>query len=472
MAPGRPEPPAAWNAYTSRLSPNYAPRRGVRRPVRSPYTGTRPHSGAYRPPRFWFAAVPFIQYITVFEQKRGTTIELSEGIRILTEEKRIITGINLSFGNARSCEQHCTGLIQECERMEDGSFIPCERKSEPESVYDLASVTKIFTAVSILQLKEAGRISFDDPISKHDRRFRNLNDITVLDLLSFQKAVSTDDRIDTQESSADALAQLFSAKPSPRPERRYYTDMGAMILKYVIESASGTDYYSYLKDHILSPLGMSHTYAVVPPALYPKTACYNYERRILADGRKVLDTDCPVGTVHDPKARIISRDGSDLCGHAGLFSTIGDMTLLAQGLLNGCILPRTLLMEMGKNRTGYRLPDGTYTHYLGYLCYAKHPVQTYSEVPQCFTDGTTALNGFTGNHFSVDPNRNMFMIHLSNRIHNRVTVATGRPDPDNHLESVMWDDGMEYPVSQNYVYYKDKHLKNPIGEILDRKYRT
>ena len=138
--------------------------------------------------------------------------------------------------------------------MEDGSFIPCERKSEPESVYDLASVTKIFTAVSILQLKEAGRISFDDPISKHDRRFRNLNDITVLDLLSFQKAVSTDDRIDTQKSSADALAQLFSAKPSPRPERRYYTDMGAMILKYVIESASGTDYFSYLKDHILCHL--------------------------------------------------------------------------------------------------------------------------------------------------------------------------------------------------------------------------
>ena len=399
-------------------------------------------------------------------------IELSEGIRILTEEKRIISGINLSFGNARSYEQLCCGLIQECERTEDGRFVSSERKSEPESIYDLASVTKIFTAISILQLREAGRLSFDDPISRHDSRFRFLNDISVLDLLSFQKAVSTDERIDAQRNPGDALDLLFSAKPSPRPERRYYTDMGAMILKYVIESAAGTDYFSYLRDHILSPLGMSHTYAVVPAELYSRTACYNYERRILPDGTKVLDTDCPVGTVHDPKARIISRDGSDLCGHAGLFSTIGDMTHLAQGLLNGCVLPRSLLMEIGKNRTGFRLPDGSYTHYLGYLCYAKHPIQTFSEVPQCFTDGTIALNGFTGNHFSVDPNRNMFMVHLSNRIHNRVTVATGRPDPENHLESVVWDDGLEYPVSQNYVYYKDRHLKNPIGEILNRKYRT
>ncbi len=290
--------------------------------------------------------------------------------------------------------------------------------------------------------------------------------------MSFQKAVSTDARVDTQDSSEAALSQLFHAKPSPRPERRYYTDMGAMILKYVIESASEQDYFSYLRDHILSPLGMTHTFASVPAALRSKTVCYNFERRILPDGRKVLDTDCPVGTVHDPKARVISRDGSDLCGHAGLFSTIGDMTQLAQGLLNGCILSRPLLAEIGKNRTGYLLPDGTYTHYLGYLCYAKHPIQTYSEVPQCFTEGTIALNGFTGNHFSVDPNQNMFMIHLSNRIHNRVTVATGRPDPNNHLESVVWDDGKEYPVSQNYVYYKDKHLKNPIGEILFRKYRS
>ena len=103
-----------------------------------------------------------------------------------------------------------------------------------------------------------------------------------------------------------------------------------MILKYVIESASEQDYFSYLRDHILSPLGMTHTFAAVPAGLLSKTVCYNFERRILPDRRKVLDTDCPVGTVHDPKARIISRDGLDLCGHAGLFSTIGDMTQLAQ----------------------------------------------------------------------------------------------------------------------------------------------
>ena len=332
-------------------------------------------------------------------------------------------------------------------------------------------MTKLFTAVSVLQLYARSRLDLNAPVRKYAPMFTEIGDISVYDLLAFQKDVSTPERIDTQPDRAHALSVLFRAAPSPRPEKRYYTDMGAMILKYVIESVSGLSYYDCIRENILQPLGMNRTFSSVPRDLLPETACYNYERRILPDGSFSLDTDCPVGTVHDPKARVLSRDGRDCCGHAGLFSTIEDMTRLAQGLLRGDILSRELLSEMGKNRTGFRLPDGSFTHHLGYLCYAKHPVQTFSEVPACFSDGTVALNGFTGNHFSVDPNRNLFMIHLSNRVHNRVTVATGRPDPDNHLETLVWDDKKEYPVSQNYVYYKDSYLKGPIGEILDRRFK-
>ena len=179
-----------------------------------------------------------------------------------------------------------------------------------------------------------------------------------------------------------------------------------------------------------------------------------------------LDTACPPGTVHDPKARLLNTSRPAPCGHVGLFSTLYDMTLLARGLLEGALLSRKTLLEIGVNRTGGKLPDGTDSQYMGYLCYSKQPDQTFSEVPAYFGERTIALNGFTGNHFSVDPEKNQFMILLANRIHNRATTVTGRANPEDKTEFIRWDDGKDYVVSQNFVYTKDRFLKNHIGNIL------
>ena len=51
-----------------------------------------------------------------------------------------------------------------------------------------------------------------------------------------------------------------------------------------------------------------------------------------------------------------------------------------------------------------------------------------------------------------------------------VTVVTGRPDPTTVIESVQWNDGNPYVASQNYVYYRDEHLKDPIGAILAARF--
>ena len=396
-------------------------------------------------------------------------LQLLDGIRFLTDEKHIITGLNAAFGSRDRYEELHYGNISEYVFVNgEPVFSPTPAKND--SVYDLASVTKLFTALSVLKLFSEKKFSFDTQLCSLDSHFPGLASYTVYDLLAFQKAISSPERIDAQPDRDSALHILFQSVPSPRPERRFYTDMGAMVLKYVIENVSGRSYYEYLSENILRPLGMNHTFSSVPESLYPNTANYNFERRIGQDGSFSVDTGCPTGTVHDPKARVISPDGRDLCGHAGLFSTAEDLSLLAQALLRGEILPLSLVREIGINRTGFRLPDGDYTHHLGYLCFAKHPVQTYSEVPAFFSDRTIALNGFTGNHFSIDPEQNRFLILLSNRIQNRVTVATGRPDPESTLEKIQWPDGKAYPVSQNYVYYKDNYLKNPAGNILKEKY--
>lgn len=390
--------------------------------------------------------------------------QLNEGIRYLVDERRVVSGIAGAFGSLSAGETFAQGRIREV-RLERGAFVPDEADMDERSIFDLASVTKLFTSVAVLQLCERGKLALGTPIGSVDKRFSHIADATIEELLSFRFALRTTARLDAAASAGEAEALLFDIRPAPAPKVRFYTDMGAMVLKYVVESVSGLSFWDYLQQNVLQPLGMRETFAAVPEALLKRTVCYNYERTV-QEGRFCLDAACPAGTVHDPKARLLNTGLPAPCGHAGMFSTLSDMTLLAKGLLGGALFSRSTLLEIGKNRTGGPLPSGEYAQYMGYLCYAKHPVQTFSEVPACFGERAIGLNGFTGNHFSVDPEQNRYMILFANRIHNRVTALTGRADPNDQTRTALWDDGKEYVVSQNFVYMKDKYLKNAIGELL------
>jgi len=389
---------------------------------------------------------------------------LEQGVYHLVDERRIVSGIAVSYGDRSRGEAFCRGRIREV-RLEGGSFVPDEAPMDEQSVFDLASVTKLFTCIAVLQLAERGKLRLSDPIGRLDKRFSHIADEPIERLLAFQTALQTRARMDTQTSAEEAERLLFDIRIGPPPVRKFYTDMGAMVLKYVVESAADLSFWEYLQANILRPLGMTRTFCEVPQALLGETVNCNYERRIV-DGAFWLDTACPPGTVHDPKARLLNTSRPAPCGHAGLFSTLDDMTLLARGLLENALLSRKTLLEIGVNRTGGKLPDGTDSQYMGYLCYSKQPDQTFSEVPAYFGERTIALNGFTGNHFSVDPEQNQFMILLANRIHNRATTVTGRANPEDKTEIIRWNDGKDYIVSQNFVYTKDRFLKNHIGNIL------
>jgi len=390
--------------------------------------------------------------------------QLDAGIKYLVDERSVITGIAGAYGSLSGGDRFCYGNIREV-RLDHGAFVPDVAPMDEDALFDLASVTKLFTCIAVLQLVERGKLALDTAVGQIDRRFVHIPDVTIEGLLSFRSALQTSTRIDAAPSAEEAERLLFQIRPAPAPKRRFYTDMGAMVLKYVVESAADQAYFDFLNENILAPLGMRHTFAAVPEAMLTRTVCYNYERTV-SGGNFCVDTDCPAGTVHDPKARLLNTNRSAPCGHAGLFSTLSDMTSLARGLLGGALLGRKTLLAIGVNRTGKKLPDGGYSQHMGYLCYSKHPVQTFSEVPACFGDRTIALNGFTGNHFSVDPEQDRYMILLANRIHNRVTTLTGRADPNDPTETVRWNDGNEYVLSQNFVYLKDRYLKNTIGALL------
>ena len=391
--------------------------------------------------------------------------ELTRNLRLLVDDMRIVSGLAVAYGDGHTAHKAAYGNAGEV-RQEHGALVPDVRPLTPDAIFDLASVTKLFTCLAVMQLWEQGALKLETTVGALDKRFVHIAHVTVEDLLCFRPGLSTTERIDAQTNREQGEALLFTVRPGPLPAVRYYTDMTAMVLKYLVEAVTGMPLYGYLFEHILKPLGMDETFCKVPETLHPRVVDYNYERRIIND-RYTIDRGCTPGTPHDHKARVLSKGGEDLCGHAGLFSTMDDMVRLAQGLIQDRVVSRKTLLEIGKNRTGYALPDGSYTQYLGYLCFAKHPQQTFSEVPACFGHRTIACNGFTGNHFSVDPEKNQFMIILANRIHNRVTFANSRPNPNDPTLSIRWEDGAWAPLSQNYTYLKDGYLKEPMARLLE-----
>lgn len=392
---------------------------------------------------------------------------IEHSMRTLCDDLRMLTGLALAYGTADKSESVRYGRAQEV-TLADGQWIACERPLTADSLYDLASLTKFFMSVMCMILVERGMLRLDECVDEIDPRFEHLRRVTVFDTLCYRVCLQTPGRIDDAPDREEGLRRLFAVRVAPSPSVRIYSDINAMVIKYVIEAKTGLPLYDALRRFILSPAGMRETYAAVPTDCLPRCVCYNYEHRIAGE-RYILRTQIALGEANDPKAQLLSDSGRDLCGHAGLFSTCGDMTRFAQALLAGELISPASLAEIAADRTLRRNPDGTYRQPLGFLCFARHPEQRLSEVPAYMSDRALAISGFTGNHFALDPQTGCFELLLGNRCHARVshivppegvTLAHYGLD-ERGAGLVPWPDGRKVPTSARYVYLKDALLHEP-----------
>ena len=341
-----------------------------------------------------------------------------------------------------------------------------------DRIFDLASLTKAVTALTVFRLREEGLLDLAAPVTRYAPMFGRLAEVPVSDVLGFQVSLQTPGRVDDAPNRETALARLFAIEARPNGDRPY-SDMHCMVLKHVIEGAAGEGWADCVRRRILTPLGMENTFVRVPEALRCRCLSFNREHRI-ESGRYILREDIAPGTPHDPKARRLNPDGDDCPGHAGLFSTIGDMTRLAQGVLSGRVISPESLREMARPRTGFVRPDGSCQQYLGAQCYIRHPIQYFSEVPPCLSGSAVAWSGFTGHHLSIDPVRGVFILALGNRVENRLTFLIPRAgetladyglNPDG-TGTVRWPDGERVISSVHYVHLRDQYLHAAAAEAL------
>jgi CubicO group peptidase (beta-lactamase class C family) len=183
-----------------------------------------------------------------------------------------------------------------------------------ETVVEIGSNTKDFTAVAILQLHERGRLNIRDSIGKYFADARNgKRGITIWQLVTHRAGFPLRLGDDFDSTSRQALIDSAMRVPLlfPPGSRESYSNMGYGLLAAIIEQVSGVSYEVYLRDNILQPLGLTHTGLVLPTF----------------DPQKIARADDFDRDAETLLSRPRAADGPywNLRGSAGMLSTIDDM---------------------------------------------------------------------------------------------------------------------------------------------------
>ena len=313
----------------------------------------------------------------------------------------------------------------------NGKLVSSPKSMEVDSIFDLASITKLFTSVAILQLAGEEKLRLDDSIKMYLPQFSSLGNHNIFNLLTYQPYY-TYDRIDTAKSLREAEQLLFNAKPYEATEffgRDRYNDISPMILKYIVEKVSGLSFWEYVRKNILNVKGMDNTFVKVPDDKLSKVVNFNYFGKVMGDGSFALQRNVKPGIASDPKAVILGQKDGILPGHAGLFSTVDDITQFSRGLTDGTILHPDLTRAMSRARTTSDVVYScgvSYVPFYGFLCESKNPNKFFNEVFYPLAGSSLSKSGWVGNKVTIDPLNKVNLTFLSNRTHNRLVSCDGK----------------------------------------------
>lgn len=274
-----------------------------------------------------------------------------------------------------------------------------------DTIFDLASLTKVVaTATSVLILVERGRVRLGDPVARYIPEFgqNGKQRITVEQLLTHRGGLIADNDLeDYRDGPEEAMKRIYRLAPVVEPGTRFiYSDVGYIVLGELIRRVSGQPLDEFASENIFRPLGMKDT--MFRPDERRRYRCAPTERR---EGRWM------VGEVHDPRAYALGG----VAGHAGLFSTVDDLAIYAQMILNGGeFRGARILSPLGVRRmTESRgLPYGEMRG-LGWDINTGYS----SNRGDLFPLGSFGHTGFTGTSLWIDPSSHTFVVFLSNRVH-------------------------------------------------------
>ncbi len=275
-----------------------------------------------------------------------------------------------------------------------------------DTIFDLASLSKLFTAVAVMQLVEDGAVALDDPAAAYIPAFaaNGKESVTVEQLLTHTGGLPAWINLYSAYDDVESrLAAVYAVQPSSPPGTQYvYSDLGLIVLGKIVEEVSGLTLEEYVATHLTGPLGMDDTMYNPPAELRDRIAATEYQP--LA-GRGLVH-----GEVHDENAWSLGG----VAGHAGVFSTADDVAVFAQMLLNGGSYAGAEVLAPGTVTTMMR-------DYTGHLSSAHRGLGPELEAwfyHDVLTSAESAGHtGFTGTSLVIDPHTETIAVLLTNRVH-------------------------------------------------------
>ncbi|MDQ3243101.1 MAG: serine hydrolase [Gemmatimonadota bacterium] len=270
------------------------------------------------------------------------------------------------------------------------------------TIYDVASLSKVVgTATAVMVLYDEKKIDLDAPVFRYLPAFSggSRDRVTVRDLLTHRSGLPAGRDLWRRARSPQQARDMILETPLEYyPGAAYiYSDLGADVLGMIVEAVSGQRLDIFLNQRVFGPLGMRDTYYRPPDSL----------RYRIAPTEVTPPRGYPLrGEVHDENAYALGG----VAGHAGLFSTATDLSIFAQMMLNGGTYDGVQILSeptvalftrraAGHRALGWDTADGDYGS------------------GRYLTERAYGHTGYTGTSIWIDPDREMFVVLLTNRVH-------------------------------------------------------
>ncbi len=298
------------------------------------------------------------------------------------------------------------------------------RPTRPDTLFDLASVTKLFVVSAFMSLVEQGTVSIHDPVcttlpelagrrpirpyedplqpgalvevAPGDPAEVDAHEVTFFHLLTHTSGLPAWRPLYRAGGPAQAL-QMALGTPFAYPigTRVVYSDIGLILLGLAIERLTGQALADLVRERVTGPLGLVHTrYGPVGGDVAPTELCAWRGRRLC-------------GEVHDENAAALGG----IAGHAGLFSTAEDVAAFGLAFLDGgrpMLSPATV-----SAMTRLQAEDGALRRGLGFALWSPDPETSGHP----FSQRAFGHTGFTGTSLWVDPARRLVVACLTNRVY-------------------------------------------------------
>ncbi|MBI5216036.1 MAG: serine hydrolase [Ignavibacteriae bacterium] len=291
--------------------------------------------------------------------------------------------------------------------VKDSVIINRESSIVNQTIYDLASLTKVIATTSaVMKLNDEQQLGLDDLVVKYIPEFGNhgKEKITIRNLLLHNSGLPAFKRLyATCKSPQEVLDSVFQTTLIYKTgDSTVYSDFGFITLGKIVERISGQSLDEYCRKKFFEPLGMKQTMFNPSESLWTNIAPTEYD--------SILRKKLVRGVVHDENAYTLGG----VSGHAGLFSTASDLAnfmqmLMNRGSYNGeqFLKPETINLFTTRQGKGSNRALGWDTK----------TVDGYSSAGKYFSEKSFGHTGFTGTSIWADPERNIFVIFLTNRVY-------------------------------------------------------